>query len=216
MCRPVQGQDAKTGYDGLAPPTVITAGLGGVNFNALRIALVDDEPANQRVAARFLKGLGVDPDNILILSDGACASLTAFRVQVVRAVDTTLCSRVGDDALELLKGTYFPIAAHHGSSPPHTPVTAPRPQLSFDVMFLDIRMPGKSGIDVMKEIAGPLPCPVIAMTGNVDKDSVNEYKYVRGAISLGFVFLLSRLICVVPIPGRHGSRDALGNRLKGN
>ena len=47
-----------------------------------------------------------------------------------------------------------------------------------DVMFMDIRMPGKSGLDVMRE-AAPLPSiPIIAMTGNVDVDSVNEYRYV--------------------------------------
>jgi CheY-like chemotaxis protein len=82
----------------------------------------------------------------------------------------------GDDALELLKGTYTPMAGDRSHSPPQTPSTTHRPQAAFDLVFLDIRMPGKSGMDVMKEITGPLPCPVIAMTGNVDKDSVNEYK----------------------------------------
>jgi hypothetical protein len=67
----LQGQDVKAAPS-MAPPVIATAGFGAVNFHALRIALVDDEPANQRVAARFLKGLGVDPDNILILSDGMC------------------------------------------------------------------------------------------------------------------------------------------------
>jgi CheY-like chemotaxis protein len=48
-----------------------------------------------------------------------------------------------------------------------------------DLMFLDIRMPGKSGLDVMKELGQALPFPIIAMTGNVDKDSVDEYKCVE-------------------------------------
>ena len=46
-----------------------------------------------------------------------------------------------------------------------------------DVMLLDIRMPGKSGLEVMAEAAKPLPFPVIAMTGNVDVESVATYKY---------------------------------------
>ncbi len=48
---------------------------------------------------------------------------------------------------------------------------------SFVVMLLDIRMPGKSGLEVMAEAAKPLPFPVIAMTGNVDVESVATYKY---------------------------------------
>ena len=43
---------------------------GIVDFAELRIALVDDEPANQRVAVRFLKLLGVPAANIIIFSDG--------------------------------------------------------------------------------------------------------------------------------------------------
>jgi CheY-like chemotaxis protein len=43
-------------------------------------------------------------------------------------------------------------------------------------MFLDIRMPGKSGIEVMRELGEAPPFPVVAMTGNVDRDSVDEYR----------------------------------------
>ena len=45
------------------------------------------------------------------------------------------------------------------------------------VMLLDIRKPGKSGLEVMAEAAKPLPFPVIAMTGNVDVESVASYRY---------------------------------------
>ena len=46
------------------------------------------------------------------------------------------------------------------------------------VMLLDIRMPGMSGMDVMKTYGKPTPFPVVAMTGNVDVDSVNAYRFV--------------------------------------
>ena len=42
-----------------------------IDFAALRVVLVDDEPANQRVGLRFLKLLGVKPDHITVISDGA-------------------------------------------------------------------------------------------------------------------------------------------------
>ena len=45
-------------------------------------------------------------------------------------------------------------------------------------MLLDIRMPGMSGMDVMKTYGKPTPFPVVAMTGNVDVDSVDAYRFV--------------------------------------
>lgn len=36
----------------------------------LKIAFVDDDPANQRVGVRFLKALGVQPANIVVMGDG--------------------------------------------------------------------------------------------------------------------------------------------------
>jgi hypothetical protein len=41
-------------------------------FQSLRVAVVDDEPANQRIACRFLKALGVPPANITVMRDGMC------------------------------------------------------------------------------------------------------------------------------------------------
>jgi translation initiation factor 2B subunit (eIF-2B alpha/beta/delta family) len=35
-----------------------------------RVVVVDDEPANQRIAVRFLKSLGVAQRNITVLADG--------------------------------------------------------------------------------------------------------------------------------------------------
>lgn len=41
-----------------------------VRYDQLVVIVVDDEPANQRVAARFLKGLGVTSSNIVVFGDG--------------------------------------------------------------------------------------------------------------------------------------------------
>ena len=44
------------------------------------------------------------------------------------------------------------------------------------VMLLDIRMPGMSGMEVLREYGKAPPFPVVAMTGNVDVDSVAAYR----------------------------------------
>ena len=47
-----------------------------------------------------------------------------------------------------------------------------------DVMLLDIRMPGKTGLDAVRE-AKKLPnYPIVAMTGHVDTDAQQEFRYV--------------------------------------
>lgn len=77
-----------------------------------------------------------------------------------------VCALAGDSALELLQSCVSANNVGEGSVAPH-------------IMFLDIRMPGKSGIDVMKACQShgiTLPFPVVAMTGNVDVDSVAVYK----------------------------------------
>ena len=45
-----------------------------------------------------------------------------------------------------------------------------------DLMLMDIRMPGRSGLEVMQELEKPPPFPVIAMTGQVEYDMQNEYR----------------------------------------
>ncbi len=48
-----------------------------------------------------------------------------------------------------------------------------------DLMLMDIRMPGRTGIEVMQERQHALPSfPVIAMTGHVDQDAQTEFRCV--------------------------------------
>ena len=45
------------------------------------------------------------------------------------------------------------------------------------MMLLDIRMPGKTGLEVMREVQDQLPpYPIVAMTGHVDVDAQAEFK----------------------------------------
>ncbi len=48
--------------------------------------------------------------------------------------------------------------------------------IDVDVMLLDIRMPGKSGVDVVRTAARPLRYPIIAMTGHVDNEAQEEFR----------------------------------------
>ena len=45
-----------------------------------------------------------------------------------------------------------------------------------DVMLLDIRMPGKSGVDVVRDAVLPPRYPIVAMTGHVDADAQVEFR----------------------------------------
>ncbi len=45
-----------------------------------------------------------------------------------------------------------------------------------DMMLLDIRMPGKTGVEVMREAALQAKYPVYAMTGHVDAEALEEFK----------------------------------------
>ena len=47
-----------------------------------------------------------------------------------------------------------------------------------DVMLLDIRMPGKSGLDVVRDVANRPPYPIVAMTGHVDVEAQDEFRCV--------------------------------------
>jgi CheY-like chemotaxis protein len=45
------------------------------------------------------------------------------------------------------------------------------------VMLLDVGIPTLSGLEVVKQCPKPLPFPIVAMTGTVDVDSVEQYRW---------------------------------------
>lgn len=49
---------------------------GAIGYSSLRVAFVDDEPPNQRVGVRFLKGLGIQAAHIYRMNDGALFPLS--------------------------------------------------------------------------------------------------------------------------------------------
>lgn len=46
-------------------------------------------------------------------------------------------------------------------------------QIAFDIIILDVKLPGISGTDVLREVAQTLPChpPIIVVTGHGDKET---------------------------------------------
>lgn len=110
-----------------------------VVWQALRVAVVDDDEFNIRFCRMHLAKLGVQEDHIHSFASGQ------------EAID------------------FF---------------ATPKPPV--DVCLLDREMEGKSGLDVMRESRPPFP--VVAMTGSVDRKSVEEYRAVnmRGALSKPF------------------------------
>ena len=65
------GCDAQAGMrERASASTALAPPLPALSFREVRIVVVDDEPANQRIAARFLKLLGVPVASVHVLSDG--------------------------------------------------------------------------------------------------------------------------------------------------
>lgn len=48
----------------------------------------------------------------------------------------------------------------------------------LDLCFLDILMPGMSGIEVLQRLKVKPACPIIATTGSVEASSVADMQYV--------------------------------------
>ncbi len=68
-------------------------------------------------------------------------------------------------------------------APPPPPGQSALPLLSDPVrmsgtriVFLDIRMPGMSGIELMQALPCKPSCPVVSVTGSVEPDAVEEMK----------------------------------------
>jgi CheY-like chemotaxis protein len=63
------------------------------------------------------------------------------------------------------------------------------------VMLLDVGIPTLSGLQVVQQCPKPLPFPIIAMTGTVDVESVEQYRYI-GFAMLSLVFLSTAVMLV--------------------
>ena len=63
-------------------------------------------------------------------------------------------------------------------------------------MLLDIRMPGMSGVDVVRQCPKPLPFPIFAMTGHVDADSQEEFRSVWARCSCVCTSLVHVCACI--------------------
>jgi CheY-like chemotaxis protein len=107
----------------------------------------------------------------------------------------------GTDALEFCRGNYLVTTESAGVARNDSPSDVLATPAQADLMFLDIRMPGKSGLDVMKELGKAPPFPVIAMTGNVDNESIDEYKCVD-TVSQDLILISKNLLVSVLDAGR--------------
>ncbi len=48
--------------------------------------------------------------------------------------------------------------------------------VTVDVMLLDIRMPGKNGVEVVKNAVPLPPYPIVTMTGHVDAEALEQFR----------------------------------------
>ena len=64
----------------------------------------------------------------------------------------------------------------------------------FDVLFVDVRMPGRSGIDILRQVlARGLPTQVVVITGNATVESAVEAMHIGAADYLAKPFTPERL-----------------------
>jgi CheY-like chemotaxis protein len=145
-----------------------------------------------------------------------CANLGAYLGRTCFDLQSCCCGLLGDDALTLIQSVHESFSVSSDVKEQKPGGSADGLKCHVDIMLLDIRMPGKSGLDVMQEAPRPLPFPVVAMTGNVDKESLEEYKCVCVHAFDG-LFQPLQLSCYEVLnlyPGGLGSLVVLVNRLR--
>ena len=81
-----------------------------------------------------------------------------------------------------------------------------------DIVILDIRLPGKSGIDVLKDIKQESPAPTVIMITNYP-----YRQYRQGCMAAGADYFFSKLdeFEMIAQALRHISRDKADNRRGG-
>jgi two-component system, chemotaxis family, response regulator Rcp1 len=97
---------------------------------------------------------------LIVENDPAASRLTKEAFRETGVTEGVLCVRDGDEALDVLRGEN----RHAGQPPP-------------DIIFLDLHLPKKSGLEVLKEIKANKPLqatPVVVVSGSDDPREVRE------------------------------------------
>lgn len=131
-----------------------------VDISSLQFLFVDDEAPNRRIGSRYLSQLKVPPAQITLLSDGMLSApcpVMLFKFIRSTSSGSPVCNISGPSALEFLSN--------------------PSNRESVDVVFLDIMMPGLSGIQVLEQLTSrPSECVIIACTGSVEASTIVELR----------------------------------------
>jgi CheY-like chemotaxis protein len=176
-----------------------------VPFATMKVVIVDDEAANCRVVERMLVRLGAVRSNVTILVDGECKLVSSF--PPILCVPVTAAKPYGATSsadCQCFKSVMRFISIASYRSLILTPLigtgTAGVEAAAFvehgtpaDIMLLDIRMPGKSGLEVMKDALTLPPYPVYAMTAQVDADAQEEFQEAGFSGCLGKPFTADSL-----------------------
>lgn len=131
-----------------------------VDISSLQFLFVDDEAPNRRIGSRYLSQLKVPPAQITLLSDGMLSApcpVMLFKFIRSTSSGSPVCNISGPSALEFLSN--------------------PSNRESVDVVFLDIMLPGLSGIQVLEQLTSrPSECVIIACTGSVEASTIVELR----------------------------------------
>ncbi len=66
-----------------------------------------------------------------------------------------------------------------------------RQACSLSLVLLDIMMPGMTGVELMERMGRSVSCPVLAMTGSVDPDTVARMRYECFVVVIFAFFILN-------------------------